>query len=187
MGEATLVRGEAYVALDSTFAAAIDPRSKYLVFLTPEGDSHGLFIAAQSGRGFAVHENGGARSTLAFNYRIVAKPYDTSAAPPARTRRASTAATVGRYGTRSANEIRLNLRCDAASLRVRADDRHSTLRSRRAEAVAHLLGARCTRSTTMAASGAERHPHSSPPPLLNLPRERVSLRSADPGYLVVTS
>jgi hypothetical protein len=79
MGEATLVHGEAYVNIDRAFGAAIDPRSKYLVFLTPEGDSHGLYVTSQTTHGFAVHENGGARSTLAFDFRIVAKPYDTDA------------------------------------------------------------------------------------------------------------
>jgi hypothetical protein len=80
MGEANLVRGAAYVTIDPAFAATMDRSAKYLVFLTPEGDSHGLYVTAQSNRGFAVRENGGARSSLAFNFRIVAKPYATSAA-----------------------------------------------------------------------------------------------------------
>lgn len=79
MGEATLVSGQTYVAIDHAFGGAIDPHAKYLVFLTPEGDSHGLYVTAQSTRGFAVHENGGAHSSLAFNFRIVAKPFDTAA------------------------------------------------------------------------------------------------------------
>lgn len=79
LGEATLVNGQAYVSLDRAFAGTIDAHAKYLVFLTPEGDSRGLYVSAQSNRGFAVRENGGAHSTLAFDFRIVAKPYDTAA------------------------------------------------------------------------------------------------------------
>jgi hypothetical protein len=79
MGEARLANGQSYVAMDRAFAGTIDPNVKYMVFLTPEGDSHGLFVSAQTNRGFTVKENGGARSTLAFNYRILAKPYDTAA------------------------------------------------------------------------------------------------------------
>jgi hypothetical protein len=80
VGEATLVRGAAHVAIDRAFAATMDPHAKYFVFLTPEGDSRGLFVSALSNRGFDVCENGGGRSTLAFQFRIVAKPYDTGAA-----------------------------------------------------------------------------------------------------------
>jgi hypothetical protein len=73
-GEATLQNGLAYVRLDPAFANVIDQRSNYLVFITPEGDSHGLYVTQKSLRGFAVHENMGGHSSLAFSYRIVAKP-----------------------------------------------------------------------------------------------------------------
>jgi hypothetical protein len=78
-GEAQLVNGSAYVALDSTFASVIQRHMNYLVFITPEGDSRGLYVTQKSSAGFGVRENLGGRSTLTFDYRIVAKPYgDTS-------------------------------------------------------------------------------------------------------------
>ena len=49
-GSATLVRGAAAVRLDPTFAAAIDA-GNYRVFLTPGGDTHGLFVAAKTAHG----------------------------------------------------------------------------------------------------------------------------------------
>ena len=73
-GEATLQNGYAYVRLDPAFANVIDQRAAYLVFITPEGDSRGLYVTQKSGRGFAVHENMGGHSSIAFSYRIVAKP-----------------------------------------------------------------------------------------------------------------
>ncbi len=78
-GQAHLVNGQGYVRIDPTFAQAMDQRADYLVFLTPEGDSRGLYVTGKSGSGFTVRENEGGRSTLAFDYRIVAKPYDAAA------------------------------------------------------------------------------------------------------------
>jgi hypothetical protein len=75
MGEAQLVNGEARVALDPSFANVIDRDAEYLVFVTPEGDCNGLFIAAKSSTGFTVRELRGGRSSLEFEYRIVAKPF----------------------------------------------------------------------------------------------------------------
>jgi hypothetical protein len=77
-GKARLVSGQAYVYIDAAFASTIDPRADYLVFLTPEGDSRGLYVTDKSMRGFVVRENQGGRSTLAFDYRIVAKPADST-------------------------------------------------------------------------------------------------------------
>lgn len=74
-GEAQLVNGLAYVRIDPAFANTMDPQSNYMVFITPEGDSRGLFVTAKTLTGFAVRENQGGRSTLAFSYRIVAKPF----------------------------------------------------------------------------------------------------------------
>jgi hypothetical protein len=78
LGKARLVSGQAYVYLDAAFASAVDPRADYLVFITPEGDSHGLYVTDKSPRGFIVRENQGGRSTLTFDYRIVAKPADAT-------------------------------------------------------------------------------------------------------------
>jgi len=74
-GEAQLVNGQAYVALDRTFASSIARDRSYLVFITPEGDSHGLYVAAKSLTGFAVRESTSGRSSVPFQYRIVAHPF----------------------------------------------------------------------------------------------------------------
>ena len=73
-GEATLVNGSAYVPLDPVFARVMDPATTYLVFITPQGLTHGLYVANKTMRGFAVLETPGEHSTAAFDYRIVAKP-----------------------------------------------------------------------------------------------------------------
>jgi hypothetical protein len=75
LGEAMLQNGYAYVHLDPAFANVIDRSANYLVFITPEGDSRGLYVTQKSAHGFMVHENMGGHSTLAFSYRIVAKPF----------------------------------------------------------------------------------------------------------------
>jgi hypothetical protein len=71
-GTAQLVGGVAAVRLDPTFAASIDMTSAYRVFVTPNGDTHGLFVATKTPAGFVVHEAQGGRSTVTFDYRIVA-------------------------------------------------------------------------------------------------------------------
>jgi hypothetical protein len=79
-GEAHLVGGQAYVRLDPAFANVIDQRTNYLVVVTPEGDSNGLYVAQRTLAGFMVRENRGGKSTLAFAYRIATKPYASTAA-----------------------------------------------------------------------------------------------------------
>jgi hypothetical protein len=71
-GTAQLVRGAAAVRLDPTFAALIDKGTPYRVFLTPDGDTRGLYISARTRAGFVVRETQGGRSTLTFDYRIIA-------------------------------------------------------------------------------------------------------------------
>jgi hypothetical protein len=71
-GTAQLVNGVAVVRLDPTFAASIDSTTPYRVFVTPAGDTHGLFVASRSVTGFVVRESQGGRSTVAFDYRILA-------------------------------------------------------------------------------------------------------------------
>jgi hypothetical protein len=75
VGEGQLVNGEAHVPLDPAFANVIDQNANYFVFMTPDGDCNGLFIAGKSKTGFVVRELRGGHSTLGFEYRIVAKPY----------------------------------------------------------------------------------------------------------------
>jgi hypothetical protein len=76
VGEAQLANGRAYVPIDARLADTIDRRTEYHVFVTPEGDCKGLYVAQKAPGGFAVRELQGGRSTLAFEYRIVAKPVD---------------------------------------------------------------------------------------------------------------
>jgi hypothetical protein len=74
-GQGQLVNGEGVVRLDPAFAGTMDQRTPYLVFITPDGDSRGLYTTQKTPSGFVVRENGGGRSTLAFDYRIVGKPF----------------------------------------------------------------------------------------------------------------
>lgn len=76
-GSGSLVDGVGYVRLDPTFVSTIDHASTYLVFITPDGPNHGLYVSEKSLNGFSVRENPGGRSTLTFDYRIVAKPLDS--------------------------------------------------------------------------------------------------------------
>ncbi len=73
-GQAQMAGGHAYVRLDPAFAATTNPGSPYLVFVTPEGDSRGVFTANHTSGGFEIHENAGGRSNMVVDYRIVAKP-----------------------------------------------------------------------------------------------------------------
>ena len=71
-GAGRLENGTASVALDPTFAETVKGTSDYHVFLTPEGDCRGLNVSRKTASGFEVRELGGGRSTVAFDYRIVA-------------------------------------------------------------------------------------------------------------------
>jgi hypothetical protein len=75
VGETHLTLGETYVQIDPRFASTMDQRQPYLVFLTPQGDSGGLYVTEKSASGFAVHEHGG-RSNVTFDYRIVGIPFE---------------------------------------------------------------------------------------------------------------
>ncbi len=75
-GEAQLTNGRAFVPIDARFGDTIDRRTPYLVFVTAEGDCNGLFVAQKTPAGFVVRERRAGRSTLAFQYRIAAKPVD---------------------------------------------------------------------------------------------------------------
>lgn len=71
-GSAQLIAGAAVVRLNPTFAASIDPTTVYRVFITPDGDTKGLFVAQKTAAGFIVRESQSGRSTVNFDYRIVA-------------------------------------------------------------------------------------------------------------------
>ena len=72
-GGGQLSSGAATVVLDPAFAETVNSSADYHVFLTPKGDCKGLFVAEESASGFVVREMGGGRSSVAFDYRIVAK------------------------------------------------------------------------------------------------------------------
>jgi len=71
-GTAKLIEGEAAVRFDPAFAASIDATDSYRVFLTPDADTRGLFVASKTPAGFVVRESQGGRSTVSFDYRVVA-------------------------------------------------------------------------------------------------------------------
>jgi len=77
VGEARLTDGVASVPLERTFSELVDFTKPYLVFVTPEDDSNGIFVSRRTPAGFVVRENGHGRSMLAFQYRIVATPADS--------------------------------------------------------------------------------------------------------------
>lgn len=74
LGEARLEGGRAIVRFDRDFASTIDRSVGYLVFLTPMGDTRGLYVRLKTPAGFEVRETEGGRSSLLFDYRIVARP-----------------------------------------------------------------------------------------------------------------
>jgi hypothetical protein len=74
-GQAQLVGGRTYVRIDPAFANIMEKSAAYLVFITPKGDNRGLYVTNESATGFEVRESQGGRSTLAFDYRIVARPF----------------------------------------------------------------------------------------------------------------
>ena len=84
-GSGSLVRGSGVVRFDANFTRAIDASRGYRVLITPDGDNRGLFVSNKGPAGFAVREAQGGRSTLAFDYRVVAYPIGGDAArlPPA--------------------------------------------------------------------------------------------------------
>ncbi len=72
-GTAELKSGVAWVPLDATFAETTNPATSYHVFLTPNGDSNGLYVARKTAAGFEVREHAGGGSNVAFDYRIVVR------------------------------------------------------------------------------------------------------------------
>jgi hypothetical protein len=77
-GTGQLAGGKADVRLDPEFTAIVHA-DDYLVFLTPEGDSKGLYVTGKSAGGFTVREQQGGASSLAFSWRMVAKRKDIEA------------------------------------------------------------------------------------------------------------
>ena len=76
-GSASLVNGKADVRLDPEFAAVVHNDS-YLVFLTAEADSKGLYVTNKTPAGFQVREQQGGTSSLPFSWRVAAKRRDVA-------------------------------------------------------------------------------------------------------------
>jgi hypothetical protein len=72
-GTAELHNGVTHIDLESTFGQTVNAGVAYHVFLTPNGDCRGLYVSAKSSGGFDVRELGGGTSSIAFDYRIMAK------------------------------------------------------------------------------------------------------------------
>lgn len=74
-GQDQLVNGRARVRLDRDFNALVRG-DRYDVFLTPYGDTKGLYVSDKNPNSFEVREVQGGTSNLAFCYRVVAKRRD---------------------------------------------------------------------------------------------------------------
>ena len=72
-GSGQLINGSAIVRLDPAFASTVNTGMEYHVFLTPVGDCKGLYLDKKTANSFEVHELGGGKSRVAFDYKIVAK------------------------------------------------------------------------------------------------------------------
>ena len=72
-GTGTLSGGTGIVTIDATFAETVSESADYHVFLTPRGDSKGLYVTNLTPTSFEVHESGAGTASIAFDYRIVAK------------------------------------------------------------------------------------------------------------------
>jgi hypothetical protein len=70
-GTAQLQGGKTEVSFDRGFLQTVDTAADYHVFLTPNGDCRGLYIASKTPAGFEVRELGGGNASIAFDYRIV--------------------------------------------------------------------------------------------------------------------
>jgi hypothetical protein len=109
VGEAQLVNGRAFVKIDAALADVIDLRSGYHVFITPDGDSKGLYVT-RGPDGFLVREQQGGHSSLEFEYRIVAKPREENGARLARVSDVSPhAEVIGGGGSKKPQQIPLPL------------------------------------------------------------------------------
>ena len=75
VGTGRMSDGIANVRIDPAFASVTDHRW-YYVFLTPLGDTRGLYVSMKTASGFRVRENERGRSNVEFDYRIVAHPLD---------------------------------------------------------------------------------------------------------------
>lgn len=78
-GTTRLTFGQANVYLSPSFAHSVNVNRGYQVFLTPGGETHGLYVANKYAGGFVVREMYGGRSNITFDYHV----YASSGAPAA--------------------------------------------------------------------------------------------------------
>jgi hypothetical protein len=109
-GSGQLSGGAAVVKLDPVFAETVNSDVDYHVFLTPDGDCRGLYVAKKTTTSFEVREQGGGTSAVAFDYRIVArrKGYENIRLADVTERQQSIAASAHRMMTQR-NNGRVNL------------------------------------------------------------------------------
>jgi len=71
-GSGRLSNGMATVSLDLAFAETVNAAIEYHVFLTPQGECEGLYVAKKTPDGFEVRELHNGHSDVSFDYRIIA-------------------------------------------------------------------------------------------------------------------
>jgi hypothetical protein len=72
-GSGQLANGSARIELEPTFAQTVNTDLDYHVFLTPRGECEGLYVTGLTASGFEVRELHHGSSSIAFDYRIIAK------------------------------------------------------------------------------------------------------------------
>jgi len=70
-GSGMLAKGAAVVNLEPAFAQTVNTKTEYHVFITPNGESEGLYVVNKTAGGFEVREQHGGHSNIGFDYRIV--------------------------------------------------------------------------------------------------------------------
>jgi hypothetical protein len=86
-GSGRLAGGATTISLDPKFTQTVNLPLGYHVFLTPKGDCKGLFVTGETNDGFEVRELSGGKSSVEFDYRIVAhrNGYEAKRLPAAKT------------------------------------------------------------------------------------------------------
>jgi hypothetical protein len=72
-GQAKLVNGHAVLTIEPVFAETVNTEGDYHVFVTPNGNCRGLYIANRGPGSFEVRELNKGKTNITFDYRIVAK------------------------------------------------------------------------------------------------------------------
>jgi hypothetical protein len=72
-GSGKLKNGATTINIDPTYAETVNTTIEYHVFLTPNGDCEGLYVAQKTPTAFEVRELHAGKSSVPFDYRIVVK------------------------------------------------------------------------------------------------------------------